>query len=212
MYRPRAFASDDLDALDALVGADSFITLVTVRDGAPSATHLPVLYRRDGGQVELRGHWARANPQSLHAGPALAIVHGPHAYVSPTWYADTEAASRVPTWNYAAAHLHGTLQTFDDEPALAGLVDALSAQHEALAGGDWRFEPERPGHASQLRGIVGFRFDTSRIELKLKLSQNHPPANRAGVIARLQASPDASARDVARWMRTHEPSPPEGDA
>lgn len=201
MYLPRAFAESDLAALDRLGASDSFITLITVHDGLPTVSHLPVLYRRDGDHVELIGHWARPNPQARHAGPALAIFHGPHAYVSPSWYPDKEAAARVPTWNYAVAHLHGTLETFDDEASLAGVVDGLTRQHEASVGGDWQFEFERADHRSQLRGIVGFRFVAQRIELKFKLSQNHPLANRNAVAANLERQQREESRNIAALMR-----------
>lgn len=211
MYLPRAFAETDLDALDRLAAADSFITLVTVRDGLPLLSHLPVLYRRDGERVELIGHWARPNPQASHEGAALAVFHGPHAYVSPSWYPDKEAAARVPTWNYAVAHLHGTLQTFDDETSLAQVVDGLSRFHEAAIGSDWCFEPERDDHRRQLRGIVGFRFVAERIELKFKLSQNHPMANREAVSAQLQAQSREASQAVAGLMRERMPHEPTGD-
>ncbi len=201
MYLPRAFAETDLAALDGLADRDGFITLVTVRDGVPTVSHLPVLYRRDGDQVRLSGHWARPNPQSGHDGPALAILHGPHAYVSPAWYPDKEPASRVPTWNYAVAHLHGRLQAFDDEALLADLVDRLALHHESRVGSDWRFAAERSEHRSQLRGIIGFEFTAERVELKFKLSQNHPLANRSAVIEQLEKRPDASSHEVAYLMR-----------
>lgn len=207
MYLPRAFAETDLSALDALLARDNFITLTTVRDGAPTVSHLPVVYRRDGGQVELRGHWARPNPQARHAGPALAIVHGPHAYVSPAWYPDKEAEARVPTWNYAVAHLHGTLDTFDDTDSLADLVAALSGQHEAAVGSDWRFEPGREAHASQLRGIVGFRFVVDKVALKLKLNQNHPAANRNAVARQLAAQQREASREIAALMQSRIDAP-----
>jgi transcriptional regulator len=202
MYLPRAFAELDLAALDALVARDSFITLVTTDDGAPVANHLPILYRRDGPHVELRGHWSRANPQSRHAGRALAIVHGPHAYVSPSWYPDKDEAARVPTWNYAVAHLQGTLTTFEDEAALASVVDDLTRQHEMRVGGDWRYEHHRDDHRSQLRGIIGFRMAIDGIELKLKLNQNHPVANREAVAARLARQQRESSREIAILMQS----------
>ncbi|MFC3549596.1 FMN-binding negative transcriptional regulator [Lysobacter cavernae] len=201
MYLPRSFAESDLGALDRLAAHDNFITLITVRGDTPTVSHLPVLYRREGDSVELIGHWARPNPQSRHTGPALAIFHGPHAYVSPAWYLDKEEAARVPTWNYAVAHLHGSLQIFDDEAALSAVVDGLSGQHEATVGSDWRFEPERDDHRSQLRGIVGFRLRAERIELKFKLSQNHPLANRHSVIEQLAQQPRDDSRDTAVLMR-----------
>ena len=132
------------------------------------------------------------------------IVHGPHAYVSPGWYPDKLGAGRVPTWNYAVAHLHGTLQRFDDEAGLADLVARLSDRFEASVGQAWRFEPERDAHRSQLRGIVGFRFVPDRIDLKFKLSQNHPVANRAAVVAALGTLDDPQAHQVAAMMRDRE--------
>lgn len=201
LYAPRAFASRDLAQLDALAGRYDFASLVTVVDGAPFASHVPVLYRRDGERVVVTGHLARANPQCSHTGEALVMLHGPHAYVSPSWYPDKAEQARVPTWNYAVAHLAGRLEWFDDEAGLASLVAELSERHESCAGGDWRFDFDAAAERAQLRGIVGFRLHVERIDLKLKLSQNHPDANRHAVIARLDAG-DEMARDVARLMRS----------
>lgn len=201
MYRPSGFVETDLGCLDALIANDNFITLTTVHDGVPAVSHLPVLYRRDGERVELRGHWARPNPQARHTGRAWLIVHGPHSYVSPSWYLDKEAAARVPTWNYAVAHIEGQLETFDDEASLAALVSDLSEQHEAAVGSNWRFEPERNDHRTQLRGIIGFRLIADSINLKYKFSQNHPLANRIAVADHLDALGTESSRAVAALMR-----------
>lgn len=205
MYTPRAFAETDLAHLDALVAADPFPTLVTHEDGAPFASHLPVLYRRDGDAVLVEGHWAKPNPQARGGTEALLIVHGPHAYVSPSWYPDKEIAARVPTWNYAVAHLHGRLERYDDEASLADLISRLTARFEATVGSDWRYEHDREDHRVQLRGIVGFRFVPSRIELKFKLNQNHPEANRRAVIDALDAQATPDARDIAAMMRARIP-------
>lgn len=202
MYLPRAFAETDLATLDALIDAHPFVTLIsTDADGAPFVSHLPVLYRRDGDAVLIEGHWARPNPQARHTSDILMIVHGPDAYVSPGAYPDKEEAARVPTWNYAVAHLHGRLDVYDDEAALGDLVDRLSRRFEATVGRDWRFEMARDDHRDQLRGIVGFRFAPARIDLKFKLSQNHPPANRRAVRDDMAARDDAGARAIARLMR-----------
>ena len=200
MYTPNAFAETDLEALDRLLARDSFVTLITTHAEAPCASHLPVLYSRDGAAVLVEGHWARANPQTRHEGNALMIVHGPSAYVSPGWYPDKEAASRVPTWNYAVAHLAGSLEASDDEAFLASIVERLSARHETAVGSDWRYEHDRETHRRQLRGITGFRFVPQRIELKFKLSQNHPIANVRGAVAGLRGLADPQAREVAALM------------
>jgi len=201
MHLPAAFSETDLAALDGLVARDNFVTLITTRGEVPTVSHLPVLYCRAGNRIELRGHWARPNPQARHEGAALAVVHGPHAYVSPNWYPDKEANARVPTWNYAVAHLHGQLTTFVDTDALADLVAELSAQHEAAIGSDWQFEPQRADHRDQLRGIVGFRFVVDRAAMTFKFNQNHPRANRLAVAERLEALSTERNHEVAALMR-----------
>jgi len=202
MYQPRAFVETDLAQLDALFAADPFVSLVTSDDsGAPFASHLPVLYQRDGDAVCIAGHWARQNPQARHSGEALLIVHGPHAYVSPGWYPDKQAVGRVPTWNYAVAHLRGKLANFDDDASLADLVARLSRHFETANGSDWEFDPEDPRQHALLRGIVGFRFVPDRIDIKFKLSQNHPLANRQAAIEALAQRDAADARAVAALMR-----------
>ncbi|AKC87880.1 FMN-binding negative transcriptional regulator [Pseudoxanthomonas suwonensis] len=202
MYTPRAFAEDDLAGLDWLLARDPFATLVTCGgDGLPVATHLPVLYARDGGRVAIEGHWARPNPQATHAGPALLIVHGPHHYVSPDWYVDKAEAARVPTWNYAAAHLYGALQPLHDEAGLASIVARLGERFEPAVGGRWRYDHDDERERRQLRGIVGFRFAAERIELKFKLNQNHPAANVESAIAGLRALPGEAAAEVAALMQ-----------
>lgn len=200
MYTPRAFAEHDLQELDRLLARDPFITLVTCGSGEPCVSHLPVLYSRNDERILIEGHWAKPNPQARHQGTATLIVHGPHAYISPGWYPDKEEASRVPTWNYAVAHLSGTLEVSDDEAFLASIVDRLSLRHEAEVGSDWRYEHDRESHRSQLRGIVGFRFVPQRIELKFKLSQNHPVANVRSAAAQLVQRPDSGSHEIAALM------------
>lgn len=201
MYTPRAFVETDLAELDRLVSRDAFVTLITTGpDSLPWATHLPVLYTRDGNAILIEGHWAKPNPQARHTGPALMIVHGPHAYVSPGWYPDKEEASRVPTWNYSAAHLYGELQATEDTATLAGIVDRLSQINEARVGHDWRFEHDRETHVRQLKGIIGFRFIPDRVELKAKFNQNHPAANVRGVAEGLKQLRDPHAHEVAQEM------------
>ena len=208
MYVPAYFNETDLAALDALALSHPFATLVTTTDGAPYVSHVPVLYRRDAGGIEVRGHWSRANPQWKHGGQATLILHGPQAYVSPGWYPDKEAEARVPTWNYAVAHLAGALEILQEEADLASIVDDLSVRFESTvraadpAHAPWRFEFERDDIRSQLRGIVGFRMRPEKVALKFKLNQNHPVANQVAVAAHL-ACGDENQRAVAALMQAN---------
>ncbi|MBD8527537.1 FMN-binding negative transcriptional regulator [Pseudomarimonas arenosa] len=199
MYSPRHFAVEDLSLLDALFKRDAFVSLITIdAEGLPFASHVPVIYRRDGERISIRGHWSRANPQAHAAGPALIIVHGPHGYVSPRWYTDPD--QQVPTWNYAVAHLRGNLQSFDDAERLQSLVAELADAYEVPLGGDWRFPESAPGRIDSLRGIIGFELQPSAIALKAKFNQNHPEANRRGVIQALRQG-DGHEQELADWMQ-----------
>jgi transcriptional regulator len=206
MYIPAYFSETDLASIDALVVAHPFATLVTIAGGAPYVSHIPVLYRRDADGIEVRGHWSRANPQWKHGGEATLILHGPQAYVSPGWYPDKEAQARVPTWNYAVAHLAGPLEVLQAEAELAAIVDDLSVLFESRVQASdpthepWRFEFERDDIRSQLRGIVGFRMRPAKVALKFKLNQNHPVANQVAVATQL-ARGDDSQRAVAAMMQ-----------
>lgn len=202
MFTPRDFAGTDLQWLDALFARDPFVTLLTTgEDGLPELTRLPVLYARNGTAITLRGHWAKANPQARCSGLAKVLVDGPHGYVSASWYPDKEARSRVPTWNYAAAELRGTLSRFEDADALALLVAETSDLFEAGVGQSWRFEPEREAHHRMLRGIVGFHFVVDDVQLKLKLGQNHPLRNQHAVADALEQLASPASHELAQWMR-----------
>lgn len=200
MFVPRAFAESDPAALDWLLAHDAFATLVTSAEGEPFASHVPVLCRREADRVLMEGHLARANPQWQHLATqsALLILHGPHAYVSPSWYPDPEQS--VPTWNYAVAHVYGRSEVYHDAPRLQALVAELSAKYESAIGSPWRFPEAAPATLHELGGIVGFRLEASRIQLKYKLNQHHPEAKVRSAAAALAAQPGSDAPAVGALM------------
>lgn len=207
MFIQRAFANPDPSRLDQLIAHNPFVALISSEDdGTPLATQLAVLYRRCGDAVHIEGHFARANPQTRHAGrTALLIVHGADAYISASWYSDKIEQACVPTWNYSAAHLYGPLQLIEDEAELCTHLGALSAFFEQRGGSDWRFDPDNPAERVQVRGVVGFRLCPTRIDIKDKLSQNHPVPNRRAVAARLLESGSPCAQRVGQTMRASLP-------
>ena len=198
LYVPRFNAVDHDEAL-RLVATVATAQLVTVaQDGTPDATFMPVLMR-DG---ELIGHVARANPhwkRIVDGSPALAVVTGPDAYVSPSLYATKAEHGRVvPTWNYSAVHLRGAVHVHDDPDWLRDVVTALTDHFEATRDRPWAVTdaPERYV-AGQLRAIVGVSLDVESVEGKAKLSQNRSAEDVAGVIAGLKGTP---GEPVARQM------------
>lgn len=200
MYVPDHFREDRLDVLHGFIRQWGFATMISHGTDGMIASHLPVVLDASRGERgTLLTHLARPNPQWRHfaddAPPeAMFIFHGPHAYVSPTWYATTPA---VPTWNYAAVHAYGTPRLITDRPALRDILDRTIAASERFG---WSLDAQPAVYVeTMMKGIVGIEVPIARIEGKLKLSQNRSAADRAGVIAALGRS-DFGERAVAEMM------------
>jgi transcriptional regulator len=203
MYVPASFKAEGEDPrVRQLIEGHPFATLITPTPEQLWVSHVPLLARpaQTDGALVLTGHLARANGHSraLGAGETTAIFHGPHAYVSPTWYATAPA---VPTWNYAVIHAIGHAVLLDDEIASFENVSTLTRTFEDPMA-PWRPTalPEDL-RRSLLGAIVAFEVRVARVEAKLKLGQNRSPADRRGAIARLEASGDGGARALAALMR-----------
>lgn len=204
VYTPRAFAAGDGAAAMRLFHDYPFATLITPGDPEPFVSHLPLEYRADcGPQGTLLGHMARANPHWRHfgTGTSMAIFHGPHAYVSPSWY--TEPATAVPTWNYAVAHVHGRVEIMTDAGETRSLLDDMIRRFEGDRSQPWRLQLEGRALAAMLDAIVGFRLTIERIDAKLKLSQNRSVEDRERVTAALRAEGYADANASAEWMERY---------
>jgi transcriptional regulator len=205
VYVPTAFTPDDATVRE-LLSRPQAADLVTMTEDGLVATFLPFVYDPDEGEHGvLRGHLARNNDQWKRpaVGEALVIVHGPDAYITPNWYASKAEHGRVvPTWNYVTAHVHGELRVHDDPVWLDGLVRELTDLHEAREPAAWSVD-DAPAKfvAGQLRAIVGVEVVISRIEAKVKMSQNRPAADVDGVIRGLDARGDTAAADAVRSTR-----------
>jgi transcriptional regulator len=204
MYVPRHFAEERTEVLHAAIERAEFGTVVTLGAEGLIATHLPlVLEPADGPLGTLYGHVARANSQwrdHVADVQALAIFLGPHAYVSPAWYATRSKV--VPTWNYLAVHAYGPLRTYDDPVRLRAHVDLLTRRQESARVDPWQVTGQPDDFiASMLKAIVGVEIPIQRLEGKWKMSQNRPEADRLGAMAALSASENAADHAVAAIMR-----------
>ncbi len=206
MYSPAHFAADEA-TVGELLRNHGAADLVTVTAEGLAATMLPFIYvPGEGRHGALHGHLARNNTQWKlpPAGEALAIVRGPDAYISPSWYASKAEHGRVvPTWNYVTAHVYGRLVVHDDPDWTEDLVRRLTAKHEGGRDHPWSVDDApRAFVEGQLRAIVGVELSISRIEATAKLSQNRPAADVDGVLAGLRERGDAASADaVARARR-----------
>ena len=205
VYVPAHFASDAATVRE-LLSRPQAADLVTLTEDGLVATFLPFVFDADAGEHGvLRGHLARNNDQWSRpaVGEALVIVHGPDAYVTPNWYASKAEHGRVvPTWNYVTANVYGQLRVHDDPVWLDGLVRELTDLHEAGEAAPWAVDDAPAAFvAGQLRAIVGVELVISRIEAKVKMSQNRPSADVDGVVAGLDARGDTPTADAVRAAR-----------
>lgn len=203
MYIPAPYAVDDRVELVKFMQAHNFAVLVSIVDGVPTATHLPVTVSADAdGQIRVSGHMARANPQwhALEEQEVLVIFQGPHAYISPAHYEKRES---VPTWNYVAVHAYARVRLHLDEAAKSVVLQDLIGVTEPDYQMQWDTLAERYRHG-MLGGIVAFSCEVTRLQGKYKLSQNRSDAERTQIAAALQASDDAVAAETGRLMNgTH---------
>lgn len=202
MYVPKHFATSDEQSANNIIAANPFAILISAAAQA-TISHIPLVRLNDGTQHgALVGHLAKPNPHALALDgktPAVAVFSGPHAYVSPNWY---ETPNMVPTWNYAAVHVHGTPHAIEDTARATRIIENLVDAFENEETGNWTTAALTPGRmAGQLKGIVAFEMPIERIETKLKMSQNRSAADVGGVIDALSNSRREPDRETAKMMQ-----------
>ncbi|RDS84829.1 FMN-binding negative transcriptional regulator [Dyella monticola] len=204
MYLPRAFHETRIDVLQALMRDYPFATIVTHGADGLTANHLPLELT---GDASLHGHVASGNELTQADGAqVLVIFHGADGYISPNWYPSKHETGReVPTWNYAVVHVHGRLRVVQDKAWLRQLLERLTDRHEASQPKPWHVGDAPEDHIeNMLRMIVGIDIAIERIEGKFKLSQNHPDANRAGVLKGLAERNGRRDAELAQLMQQAE--------
>lgn len=204
-YPNRTFQVSDPATLHALVRQHPLATLVVAHEGALHVNHIPLyLDPSDGEQGTLVGHMARANglwpllPQA-----AVAVFHGPQAYVSPSWYPSKAVdGKQVPTWNYATVHAHGSLRSFDDPTELRTALHTLTHTQEAHRSPPWGLDDAPSDYIDKLlRAIVGIRLRVQRWEGVWKMGQNRSATDHQGVVQGLRAQGEPLGLQTAELMQ-----------
>ena len=180
----------------------SFGTLAINSDDGPLLSHVPFLLSNDATYLEL--HLVRSNPIVRHLSQptnAVISVNGGDAYISPDWY---EIDDQVPTWNYVAVHLRGTLERLP-ENELHGVLKRLSASMEQ------RLLPKKPWTSDKMdqetyhrmqRQIVPIVLQITQIDGTWKLSQNKPDEVRLKAADGVRDYPmESQAEALSNLMR-----------
>ncbi|MGM9920613.1 MAG: FMN-binding negative transcriptional regulator [Bhargavaea sp.] len=198
MYIPPKFKITDDEVNVQLINQHGFATLFSQHQGAPFATHLPLIL--GGDHASLYGHFARQNPQweDIAGQTVLAVFQGPHCYISPSWY---ETGQAVPTWNYVTVHVFGEIELVEHGSELTNHLNDIVLKYEGPDSA-YRLDNADPDFiGGMIRGVQGFKINISKIEGKAKLSQNHPIHRQQLVIDQLEKSQNSDEQQIASLMK-----------
>ena len=200
MYTPKHFEENERAKLVEFMKQYNFASLVNTAKKRYWATHLPFLVEKNDGEIILRAHMAKANPQWANFKAdeeVLVIFQEPHAYISPKLYDNPVS---VPTWNYIAVHAYGVPQIHHSiEDRIAVLEDSFKV-FEPQYQKQWESLPEDYKNGL-LDGIVAFSIKIKEIEGKFKLSQNRTEGDRERIIEELGLKKDKVKLDIASFMK-----------
>ena len=202
MYIPQIYNNENSADIYDFISKNGFGILVNQTSGKPWATHIPLVLDIDkDGNWFLEGHISKENPQchSMEQNQiVLAIFSGPHAYISSSWY-DHE---NVPTWNYIAVHVYGTIKILDLDKTILSLKK-LTDKYEKLSENPEKVENLSSKTMRQANGILGFQIEIESIEAVKKLSQNRDDKNYKNIISQLEKSQNTAAANLAIEMKSN---------
>ena len=206
MYEPPLHKNENLPELHALIEERVFGLLISNGAEGLVANSVPFVLDASASTLGvLKVHLARANPQwrDLEARPdALVVFEGHDHYITPSWYATKrETGKVVPTWNYTMVQARGRAKMMD-ETWLSRQIEELTRTMEQRREQPWAVQ-DAPADfiAMQRRAIVGIEIEILDIRGKWKVSQNRPAADRAGIVAGLEAMGDDDSRAMAEIVR-----------
>lgn len=210
MYIPAAYESPSQEVSVAVMTRFPFATLISFDGARPVATHIPLSFKPSHGpNGTLFGHLARANAHGAllaNGTESLAIFHGPHAYVSPTWYADHPA---VPTWHHVSVHAYGIARILTESIEVTEQLHRLVSQFESGPGA-WSLDQAPADYLQRMSaGITAFELPISRMETQCKLGQKRSRQDREQVIDALRRTDRPEEGAVADWMTAFPMLPPE---
>ena len=174
MHPNKAYRGPSADENLSFARNRGFGTLCLNHDDGPLLSHVPFVLSDDGHFAE--AHLVRSNPilKLLDAPkPAVIAVSGGDSYLSPDWYGLDD---QVPTWNYIAVHLRGTLRQLPADD-LKGILERLSGQFEE------KLAPKKPWTLDKVTAetyrklslqIVPIRLDITDVQGTWKLAQPKP--------------------------------------
>jgi len=194
MHPNPLFRSDDRIKVTALLNDIAFGMVFHTTPSGPRVAHVPVHF--DGDRT-IRFHLARTNALTPHLSGARALiaVNGPDGYVSPRWYNNRNT---VPTWDYVALELEGTVAPLSDAELETLLHDVIEKFESRIEGEPWRAsESSERVWSALFEGICGFALEVDEWRPTFKLSQKRNVHERARIVAGHNQQGNTA---LSRWM------------
>lgn len=206
MYLPKYHELTDVDAMRMHIERYPLGSWVCLGNADLIANHIPFLYekaQRENGR--LIGHVSRGNPvwRDLKEGaPSVVMFLGPQSYITPTWYPGKMAHGKVvPTWNYATVHVHGVARAILDDEWKMNMLHRLTDAQESSRPSPWKVTDAPSDYVQKLlHGIVGIEIEISRMEGRLKVSQDESIEDRYGSVEGLLHEQDSQAHEMAKLI------------
>ena len=200
MYIPPIFQHDNVIEVRDFIAKNGFGILINQVNGKLWGTHIPLILEiEEDGSSFLFGHVASANKQWTsfkNDQNVLALFTGPHSYISSSWY----EKENVPTWNYTAVHIYGTVQVLDHKELIESLK-VLTNKYEHGNKNPVRVEALSEKTMNQNRGLVGFKIKITEIQSARKLSQNRSEIDHQNITDQLDNSDNHSSRMLSNEMK-----------
>jgi transcriptional regulator len=199
MYIHKLYREEGRAKILEFLRQNEFATLVAYDGEKPAASHLLMDVVEDGENLFVNGHMSKANSlwKTLEKNPeVLVIFQGPHTYISPTWYNHVN----VPTWNYQSVHVYGKPRIVTEHDETYNLLKKLIERHET--GSQYRLDRLPQDFVEkEMKGIVAFQVQATRIEANYKLSQNRDDESYWNVVSHLDERDDEMSHGVAEAMK-----------
>ncbi|MCG9970505.1 FMN-binding negative transcriptional regulator [Christiangramia crocea] len=199
MYRPPKYRKDDKEFIFSFIEENPFASFI-LKGERLLATHIPVLAEGNAEDFRLYSHIANHNEQKAFiedGAEALLIFHGPHAYVSSSWYKEKD----ISTWDYTAVHVNARIrmQTAEElEASLERMVERFEKKQESPLY--YKDIPELM-LKEHLPLITGFWLEPFKIEGVAKLHQAYAKHDIAAVTKKLDKSDSSMERELSAAIR-----------
>ncbi len=200
MYRLPYFTEHNEETVKAFMREHNFATLVSNDDPYPAFTQIPLIIEETGDGMIFEGHMMRNTDhhKAFMKNPGVvAIFHGPHCYVSASWYEEPGGS----TWNYMNVYAKGKLTFYDDDERTRAALKKITDKYEG-PGKPSSFENLPDDYVKRLSvAVVCFQIKVESIENVFKLSQNHHAADQENIIRQLEMREDAGSHAIAKEMK-----------